>query len=118
MISLTIPYPPQTNHLMTVVRGRKIKSRKYREWLDLVCPIIAHQMRDQKPIEGPFHISLEVDRPDRRRRDLDNTAKAQLDALVISGAIRDDSDSLSIIMKWAGPDPVKPASARIEIEAA
>lgn len=122
MVELEFPYPMQSNHLTTVARGRKIKNPKYRVWMDLAGASVAHQMRTQKPVHGPFHIMIEVDRPDRRKRDVDNLSKGILDCLKMAGVIDDDSLAQSVTMKWAtlmtAPKYLgKEAVARVEIEA-
>lgn len=53
-----------------------------------------------KKIEGPYKLTMLVLRPDKRKRDLDNLLKATSDALVIAGAISDDSACVWIEAKW------------------
>ena len=57
-------------------------------------------MRGQQPIACEYKLSLHVVRPDRRRRDLDNLFKAISDALVLAGAIADDSLCGWIEARW------------------
>lgn len=49
--------------------------------------------------DGPISIEMELTPPDRRRRDIDNIAKAVLDALVRVGAITDDSLVAELIIR-------------------
>lgn len=55
-------------------------------------------------------------RPDRRRRDVSNYAKACEDCLVKSGLVEDDSLCQKLVLMWSGDEPVKPACALITIE--
>jgi len=117
MIRLTLSYPPQTNHMYTVARGRKIKSGKYREWLDNQGWAVAHQfmLSGQSGLPGKFRVRFGVERPDRRRRDLDNLLKPLMDALVKGGAIADDSNAESISISWM-PREGNPPVVHVEIE--
>lgn len=117
MIRLVLNYPPQSNHLMTVARGRKIMAPKYRLWRDLTASVILGQMKGEEPITGPYTMHVVLDRPDRRRRDLSNVgAKAIEDALVAAGVIADDSLAQKIVMEWSGRVG-KPAYAEVTLEA-
>jgi len=117
MMRLTLGYPPQANHMFTVARGRKIKSGKYRDWLDEQGWDIANQMNlsGAKRLDGKLHVRFRVERPDRRRRDIDNLAKPMLDLLVKAGAIADDSNTESLFLMWV-PCEAKPAVVHCEIE--
>ena len=91
-ITLTLPFPPSVNNYTAIVHGRKILSKRGREWqkqaeADLLM---------QKPgrIAGEFEIEIEYVQPDRRRRDVDNLNKPILDALVKAGITSDDSDCI------------------------
>jgi crossover junction endodeoxyribonuclease RusA len=43
------------------------------------------------PLRGPLNVQIQIYPPDKRRRDIDNCAKAILDALGSSGLYEDDS---------------------------
>jgi crossover junction endodeoxyribonuclease RusA len=118
IVSLDLPYPLTTNTMFTVARGRKIKSARYRVWSEEAARMVVAQMAGQKPVVGPFHIIIELDRPDNRARDLDNGAKCLLDALVQGQVIHDDSEALSILLKWSDRKPGRDALAHIEIRTA
>jgi crossover junction endodeoxyribonuclease RusA len=113
MLRLTMPFPPQANHIFTVARGRKIMASKYRLWRDLA----ASELLLSKPgkVHGPFAITIRLDRPDRRKRDIDNLAKGLLDSLTLAGVIEDDSLCQRLVMEWTGSIG-KPAFAYVEIE--
>lgn len=117
MINLSVPFPPTTNNLFMNVGKRRVPTKAYRSWRELVCVVIDNQMHGQKPIDGPYHMVIELDRPDKRARDVSNYAKAIEDALVVAKVVRDDSDALSLMLKWSDRAPGKEAHAHVEIEA-
>lgn len=119
MLRLTLPYPFQANHMKMPSRGRLIMNPKYRDWRAGALWSIREQVPNgiHPVITGYFHITITVDRPDRRRRDLDNLSKAVLDALKEGGVIEDDSYADRIVMEWSGRDPVPEARAMVEIRA-
>lgn len=89
MIELRLPLPPSTNNLY-INRGKKrIVSSRYRAWRDEAGDALLAQK--PRPVKGDFDLWLYVEWPDRRRRDIDNTAKACLDLLVAHKLIDDDS---------------------------
>lgn len=118
LVRLSINFPPTTNNLFMTVGKRRVPTKAYRAWRELAALQIDHQMHSQKPITGPYHMVIELDRPDKRGRDVSNYAKALEDSLVLCRVIRDDSDALSLMMKWSGRKPGKGAMASVEIEAA
>jgi len=97
MISLTLPFPPSLNtyyrHVVIPVKSGKGRSvtlmsmagRKYREAVKNIATGACACM------SGPLRVCLELYPPDRRARDLDNYAKAVLDALTHAGVWGDDS---------------------------
>jgi Holliday junction resolvase RusA-like endonuclease len=49
-------------------------------------------------------LHVDVERPDQRRRDLDNCSfKAVSDLLVRHGVVKDDSLATEISARWVGP---------------
>ena len=125
IVTLTLPYPVQANHMFTVARGRKIISPKYRAWKKLAREATAGHCG---AIKGPFLVAIEIDRPDRRKRDLDNLIKPVLDALSperikteagmvekTPGVIRDDSDAEQIVTRWSTRQPGKGAVVRVSL---
>lgn len=92
-------YPPTVNHYYTVARGRKILSGTGRAWLASESLGVRIQ-RANRAFDSisPLTVAIVIHPPDNRRRDLDNTLKPVLDALVQGRAIADDSliEELSI----------------------
>ena len=88
---ITLPWPPTVNHYYTVARGRKILSKRGREYKISSSVEMLRQKISRYQDKGPYCISINAHPPDKRRRDLDNLLKPILDALVDYGAIEDDS---------------------------
>jgi Holliday junction resolvase RusA-like endonuclease len=87
-MDLELPYPPSVNHLWRHFRNRTVLSSKGREYRRAVRLVLAS--RSVTPQHGSLAVSIDVNPPDRRRRDLDNLHKALLDALGRGGAYFDD----------------------------
>ena len=92
-------------------------SKAYRAWREIAAVQIDNQMIGQTPITGPYHLLVEFDRPDKRSRDLTNYIKPVEDSLVLCKTIRDDSDAVSVTLKWSDRPTGKGAEAHIEIDA-
>lgn len=102
MIEIALPLPPSVNNLWRRSGTRIHKSTEYKAWLIEAGWLARSQYRGE-PISGAYRISIDLLRPDRRRRDLDNFAtKAVGDLLTSLRFIRDDSDCQKIEAKWAG----------------
>ena len=98
MIELHLPMPPSANRLWRRSGTRMHKSSQYTDWLHVAGKMVMVQ----KPggITGPYKLSIQLVRPDRRRRDLDNRIKAINDLLQSVGVIEDDSDCEFISARW------------------
>ena len=89
MVELELPYPPSVNHYWRRVGARTLISRGGRAFRETVCTILAAY--GVRPLDGPLEVEIDLYPPDRRRRDVDNTQKALLDALEHGGLFHDDS---------------------------
>lgn len=87
---IELPCPPGNNHLFSVFRGRKIKSKKGREYTAAVTQQIT-EANQQYQLAGRLKVKILAYPPTRARRDLDNLFKAPLDSLTHAGVIADDS---------------------------
>lgn len=98
MTELHLPYPPSANNLWERARHGMRKTDAYKNWLLYA----ASEARKQKPeaIDGPYHLSIQVKRPDKRRRDLDNLVKPISDLLVSVGVIEDDCHCEMLTARW------------------
>lgn len=83
-----LPWPPSVNSLYATYKGRRIKSKRGRDYVKLVAAVVAHLKHDQ--ISVPIEIDLLMHAPTNRKYDVSNHLKAYEDALVQCGLILDD----------------------------
>jgi len=101
VIQLTVPFPPSANRYWRNVNGRMVISREARHYRKQVGLIIKTTVSpDNRPISKPMRVDIIANRPDRRRRDIDNLLKATLDALEIAGLYVNDSLIHQLSIKW------------------
>lgn len=105
---LTLPWPPSVNHYWRTVtrRGRPTvlltpKGERYR--VDVHAVILSTAV--VRPIDGPMEIRVLLYPPDRRRRDIDNTQKALLDAMQHAGLYEDDYQISKLTIERHEPCP-------------
>ena len=65
-------------------------------------------------MKGPLALVTDVHPPDNRRRDLDNTQKALLDAMQHGGAYEDDSQIVLLASRKCGLAQFGKVAVRIE----
>ncbi len=104
LVCVTLPYPPTANLIWRRAGARTIRSPKYEAWRAECAVLIRAETRGQG-LCGPYAMTLQIGKPDRRRRDLDNLIKPCGDVLVMAGAVADDSDCQDITARWC-PDVV------------
>ncbi|HRQ75566.1 MAG TPA: RusA family crossover junction endodeoxyribonuclease [Phycisphaerales bacterium] len=83
-----LPWPPTVNHYWRRVGPRTLISKEGRRFRSHVASLLA--LRRIQPLSGRLDVRVTLHPPDRRRRDLDNSMKALLDALEHGGAYGDD----------------------------
>jgi len=88
-MQVELPFPPSVNHYYRHVGPRVLISREGRAFRETVCAILARL--GVRRMSGPLAVVTDIYPPDNRRRDLDNTQKALLDAMQHGGAYEDDS---------------------------
>lgn len=98
MIELILPWPPSVNHYWRRVGARTLISRRGREYRQAVEDQAWECDRRLWPLIGRVWITIDLLPPDRRRRDVDNTLKALLDALGHIGVYQDDSQIESLVV--------------------
>lgn len=100
MIELNLPFPPSVNHITAVVRGRKIKSKRGREYQAESVVLIKGQYKGRQ-LTGRLSVQIEIYPPCRRRRDIDNYSKGVLDSISAAWLWVDDEqvDRLTIIRR-------------------
>ena len=100
LLSVTLPSPPSANRLWRHIGFNKVlRSREYRAWTEAATVIIRAEISGA--LDGPYQMNVEVGRPDRRRRDLDNLIKPLGDSLVAAGAVTDDANCQRIEAAWS-----------------
>lgn len=104
MIALTLPWPPSVNTYWRNIGSRTIISKAGRQYKKTVAAIVASSReipRGIMPLKQRLFIKIELFPPDKRRRDVDNSAKAIIDAIDDAGVFEDDSqiDRLEIVRR-------------------
>jgi Holliday junction resolvase RusA-like endonuclease len=111
-MSLVLPMPPSVNGAYRNVPGvGRVKTRVYRDWATEAALLMKIQARGR--IDGPYAIHVEVDRPDKRRRDLSNLLKVLEDTIVAQGLVEDDSLCERIKMRWTEKIDGRPGPVRV-----
>jgi crossover junction endodeoxyribonuclease RusA len=99
MIKLQLPFPPSVNAAYGNggnKRGRH-KTAVYKTWEKLAAIGVKDSHRQAL---GPYSISICLERPDKRRRDIDNYVKVLSDFIVAHGIVKDDSLCERLSMTW------------------
>ena len=92
---IRLPFPPSVNRTRKVDRAnRKLATWKRNAGKELL-------LQPVMPIVEPYHLDITLERPDKRRRDLDNFLKPILDLLQEHGVTPDDSQCQGITVRWA-----------------
>ena len=99
LISITRPWPPSVNRIWRCVGGRVLLSAAGRSYRHAVAVAVLEQNPPYYLLTGRLSMTIKAYPPDRRKRDIDNLAKACLDAIQSTKLVFiDDSqiDHLSI----------------------
>ena len=85
-MTVTLPWPPSTNHAYATVRGRRVKTAAARAYaLEVAYRVADYQRTDEQPPENltseRLKVRIVVHAPDNRRRDLSNLEKIATDAV-------------------------------------
>lgn len=103
-VQITLPYPPSVNSMYATFKGRRILSRKGREYKKAVAEIPVTQT-----FGGEVVLTVNLYRP-KRTGDLDNYLKAIQDAL--TGIWYDDDKQIVEIHAYRHDDKTNP---RVEV---
>jgi len=113
-MDLELPFPPSANHYYRRLGHVALISRRGRAYREMVMALLA--AKKIKTLNGPIALIVELFPPDHRRRDLDNTLKALLDALQHAGAFHDDSQVVRL--EATKREPVAGGKVRVAVVAA
>jgi len=97
-IILRLPLAPSANSIWDNAGARVFRSKQYEDWYGH-AGLVANTQHPQR-ISGPYELTIEVSRPDDRRRDLDNFAKPTSDFLVRMGLVDDDYLAQLVTLRW------------------
>ena len=97
-VSYSLPSPPTVNGLFVQLGDRRVKTKAYAAWRGAAGWEIHAQGR--KRIKGEVAVLIEVRKPDKRRRDIDNIIKSCLDLMTELGVIEDDSMVMDVRARW------------------
>lgn len=114
MIQFNLPYPPTLNNLFKNVRNGRVKTAEYDAWIQAARLLLMAQRPGSQ--SGSFRATIILGKPDRRRRDIDNTVKAIMDLITKAGVIEDDCLAQSITVAWAWDTIVPGGSVTVAIE--
>ena len=110
-VSYVLPWPPSVNrywrHVNLKGRGQcTLISADGRAYKRAVSSAVLEQCAARgaalKTLDGRLAVSMELCPPDRRKRDLDNSLKAVLDALTSAKVWRDD-EQVDVLLLQRGP---------------
>lgn len=106
MFKLKLPFPPSVNTYWRHVGKRVLVSKKGRQYQETVSSLL--NRKNIKSHDGELIVDIRLIPPDRRRRDVDNSLKALLDAMQIGGAYHDDAQIVRLTVEKHQPDPDDP----------
>lgn len=90
--------PPSKNSLRHLTSHGVARKRSYQKWLnDFGWEVKRQKIRK---VAGPYKLSMQAVRPDKRRRDLANLLESISDALHIHNVTDDDAYAEVISMRW------------------
>jgi len=116
MSDFLLPFPPSVNS-MYAGKARRYKSPRYKKWIDQ-AQVMACKQKLPVWVNGPVQVQLDFVKPDKRKRDLDNLAKAVLDFCTDAQVWKDDCQVEHLTLRWVEADFVgvkvtKPAVKKI-----
>ena len=100
-LKFTLPYPPSVNSYWKRTKRGMMRSKEATAYINAVGWTVKSILKDLPlgGIEGRLSVEIKIYPPDKRRRDIDNIAKATLDAMQYAGIYQDDNqiDRLTLI---------------------
>ncbi|MDE7240282.1 RusA family crossover junction endodeoxyribonuclease [Desulfovibrio sp.] len=114
-LTIVLPFPPSVNHYWLNRIAETKAGRKYvqtyisaagKAFKRKVGRAVRIQLGQQPgPIMGNCRLYVALHAPDKRRRDVDNYAKALLDSLTEAGVWADDSQIQDLRLVWGAVLP-------------
>ena len=102
-IVLDLPLPPSTNHLFATVGRKRIKTKKYKQWInECMNECIVQGRRGPVNSENGYKVMI-FPCFKRGRRDIDNTVKPTLDFLEKAGFYENDKEVESLNVRRSDP---------------
>ena len=102
MSDFLLPFPPSVNS-MYAGKARRYKSPRYKKWI-AEAQVMACKQKLPVWVNGPLQVQLDFVKPDKRKRDLDNLAKAVLDFCTDAQVWKDDCQVEHLTLRWVETD--------------
>jgi|TARA_R110000744_G_scaffold9365_2_gene30049 Holliday junction resolvase RusA-like endonuclease len=99
---MILPFPPTLNGLYAG-KTRRYKSTRYKKWI-AEAQIMSCKQKLPVWVNGFLKVQLDFVRPDKRKRDLDNLAKAVLDFCTDAQIWKDDCQVEHLTLQWVDED--------------
>lgn len=103
--TLLLPYPPSVNRLYRIAGGRIYKSAVFKRWAEesrqMLDLQLATRQQGLRKIDKTCTLHIQLGRPDKRRRDVDNPLKGLLDLLQDLDLLEDDCLIQSLTIEWS-----------------
>lgn len=111
------PFPPTVNtywrNIVMQGKPRTITSKEGRVFRERVLSMVCFDDMTRPALTGRLEVTIDLCPPDKRKRDIDNYAKAVLDAMTHAGVWGDDSQIDRLIINRLPPE--KPGHAFLTI---
>ncbi|MGB1225969.1 MAG: RusA family crossover junction endodeoxyribonuclease [Mycobacterium sp.] len=98
-VDLRLPYPPSVNRYWRVWRNRAVRSPAAKKFQREVREVVARH--DWPKVPGEVRVLVELRPASGRKPDIDNAAKALLDALADAKVIENDRHVVDLHL-WRG----------------
>jgi crossover junction endodeoxyribonuclease RusA len=106
MFKLKLPFPPSVNTYWRHVGNRVLVSKKGRLYRAEVVSLL--RRKNIQMLKGELIVDIRLVPPDHRRRDIDNSLKALLDAMQVGGVYQDDAQISRLTIEKLEPEPDDP----------
>ena len=90
-MTIKLPWPPSVNSYYRTYKNRTILSAAGRKYKKQAAAAIAAKVKNPPEYKERLSVQLYLSPPDNRKRDIDNYAKATIDALQASRIFLNDS---------------------------